>query len=279
VGAIAPRLERAETERAKRKPTENLDAYDCYLQAMAKFYEETPHSNNEALRLLYRSMELDPDYAAAHGMAAWCYARAKTNGWTSDPVKEKAEAAKLARRAVNLGNEDSVALGAAGFALAYSVGAFDEGVAAVDRALALNPNDPAAWNFSGTLRLWMGEPELALEHLARATRLNPLDLRVSGLADVVAAFAHFFAGRYDEACLRVEQAIRHRPNFVPALLVSAGSHALAGRISEANKAMARLRELKPNLRVGDLNDQIPVRRPADLARCEEGLRLAGLPES
>ena len=73
VGAIAPTLERAEIERAKRKPTESLDAYDYFLRGMASVHQWTSDANDEALRMFRKAIELDPDFASAYGMAAWCY--------------------------------------------------------------------------------------------------------------------------------------------------------------------------------------------------------------
>ena len=93
VGAIAPKLEQAEIKRAKRKPTESLDAYDYYLRGIATAHPRAREASNEALRLFYRANELDPDFSAAHGMAAWCYVRRKVDRWMTDRVKETAEAA------------------------------------------------------------------------------------------------------------------------------------------------------------------------------------------
>ena len=108
-------------------------------------------------------------------------------------------------------------------------------------------------------------------------RLSPLDTLMSSIHGGM-AFAHFFAGRYDEASSFAEQALRERPDFHMGLRVAAASNALAGRPSQAQKAMARLRHIDPKLRVSDLKDVTPVRRPEYLARYEEGLRRAGLPE-
>src|SRR5664279_3953424 len=107
---LVPKLEQAEIERAKRKPTESLDAYDYYLRAMANFYQRNREAINEALRLFYKTIELDPDFASAYGMAAWCYGWRKLNGWMTDRVQETTEAARLARRAAELGQDDAVAL-------------------------------------------------------------------------------------------------------------------------------------------------------------------------
>jgi adenylate cyclase len=122
VGAIAPKLEQAEIERAKHKPTESLDAYDYYLRGLATLYPRTRELNDEALRLFYKAIELDPEFSSAYGMAAWCYARRKGSRWMVDRVKETAETARLAPRVVELRKEDAVALSRGGFALAYVVG-------------------------------------------------------------------------------------------------------------------------------------------------------------
>ena len=117
VGAIAPKLEQAEIERAKRKPTENLDAYDYYLRGLAGVHQWTKEGNDEALSHFYRAIELDPNFASAYGMAARCYAQRKASGWVTDRAGAIAEAARLARRAAELGKDDAVALGTAGIAL------------------------------------------------------------------------------------------------------------------------------------------------------------------
>ncbi len=278
VGAIAPRLEQAEIERAKRKPTESLDAYDCYLRGMASFYQLTREGTSEALRMFYRAIELDPEFASAHGMAAWCYRARKGNGWMTDREQEIAETARLARRAAELGRDDAAALTQAGMALAFVVGDLDDGSAFIDRSLALNPNLAAAWFQSGWTRIYLGEPDLAIEHLARAMRLSPLD-PFFGMMQSATAHAHFYAGRYDVASSWAGMALRDRPNYIDALRIAAASNALAGRLEQARNVLARLRQLDPALRVSNLRDRLgPFRRPEDPAKYEEGLRRAGLPE-
>ena len=277
VGAIAPKLEHAEIERAKRKPTESLGAYDYFLRGMASVHQGTREANFEALRLFYRAIELDPGFASAHGIAAWCYAWRKWDGFVGDRAKETAEAARLARRATELDNDDAVALAAGGYALAFAVHELDDGAAFIERALMLNPNLAMAWHSSGWVRVFLGEPELAIKHLAHVMRLSPLD-RLIFRAHGGTAYAYFFAGRYDEACLWAEKAFRGRPTYLPAVRVAAASHALAGRLEEAQKAMAHLLPLHPALRVSNLNELLPLRRPEDSARLAEGMRKAGLPE-
>ena len=114
VGAIAPRLEQAEIERARRKPTESLDAYDLLLRGLANVYKWTREGNEEALRLFYRAIELDPDFSAAYAAAADCFSRRRGFGWLIDREQEVAEARRLARRAVHLGKDDATVLCDAG---------------------------------------------------------------------------------------------------------------------------------------------------------------------
>ena len=278
VGAIAPKLEQAEIERAKRKPTERLDAYDYYLRGIPLVYGMTREANEEALRLFNKAIELDPDFALAYARAASCYVYRKMNGWMVDREQEVIEVARLARRAVDLGRDDALALSSGGMALAYVVGDLDDGAAFVDRALSLNPNLAVAWSFDGWMKIWFGEHNTAIEHAARAMRLSPLDPRLCAW-QFHTALAHFFAGRYDEAASWAEAALREQPNYPAALRVAAASHALAGRPEKAQKLMGRLRKLDPALRISNLADVAPpVRHPEDLAKWEEGLRKAGLPE-
>jgi adenylate cyclase len=279
VGAIAPAVEKAEIERAKRKPTESLDAYTLYLRGLAAFYQlGNRQASEEALRLLNSAIELDPDFASAYARATSCYVIAKTNGWFSGAANEIAEVTRLAQRAVELGKDDAVALAASGWALTYVVRDLEVGAGLIDRALGLNSNLAEAWFFGGWVKIFLGEPEAAIERFARAMRLNPVDPRISGIRSGTAA-AHFFLGRYDEAASWAAMALQDNSDYQPGIRIAVASSAMAGRLEQAHKALARLRLLNPTLRVSTLKDVGgPFRRADDLARLEEGLRRAGLPE-
>jgi tetratricopeptide (TPR) repeat protein len=185
------------------------------------------------------------------------------------------EGARLARRAVDLGRDDAVALTRGGHALAHLTDDVAGGIALLDRALVLNPNLAPAWFLAGFLRTWNGEPDAAIEHFAHAMRLNPLDPELYRMQAGLAA-AHLFAGRFDAASSCAEKAFRELPSFLMVVSVIAASHALADRPDEAQRAMKHLRELDPTLRVSNLADWLPIRRPQDLATFANGLRKAGL---
>jgi TolB-like protein/class 3 adenylate cyclase len=278
LSAIAPRLEQAEIERAKKKPTDSLDAYDYFLRGMASFHQWTKEANLQALSLFSRATELDPEYASAYGLAAWCYVQSKLNGWMADQSHAIAEVSYLGRRAAELGRDNAIALCWGGHALAEVVHDLDGGVAFINRALLLNPNLAPAWYFSGWVMGYLGEPDVSIEHVARAMRLSPLDPLMFGMQTAM-AWAHFNAGRFDEASAWAQKAFVEQPRYSPALRIVAASNAMAGRLQVAQKAMARLRELDPGLRLSDVNDLAPLRRPEDAARFVEGLLKAGLPDA
>jgi TolB-like protein/class 3 adenylate cyclase len=277
VGAISPRLEQAEIERAQRKPTERLDAYDYYLRGMAGIHLWTKEGNQEALSHFYGAIERDPNFASAYGMASRCYGQRKASGWMTDPAHDIAEATRLARRAAALGRDDAVALCTAGFGLAYVSGELGDGTALIDRALVLNPNLAWAWYFSGWTKVWLGEPDEAIERESHAMRLSPQDPHIFNM-QAATAYAHFIAGRLAEAVSWAEAALREHPDHLSALRILSASCAMVGRLGQAQKAVTRICELDPALRISKLHQVMVFRRPEHMAKLAEGLRKAGLPE-
>jgi TolB-like protein/Tfp pilus assembly protein PilF len=277
VGAIAPKLEQAEIERAKRKPTERLDAYDHFLRGLACVHRWTKQASDQALRHFGQATALDPDYASAYGMAARCYSARKVSGWVDDLERETAEAARLARKVAEIGRDDAVALYTAGMALAYCVGELEDGGAMIERALALNPNAAWGWLFSGWTKIWQGEPEVALERIQRAALLSPQDPQFFNMRTAT-AWAHLLAGRYSDARSWALAALNEQPDYVNALYVLSAGSALLGNLAEARDAMARLRAADPESRVSCIRQRYPIRRAEDLAKLADALRLAGMPE-
>jgi TolB-like protein/DNA-binding SARP family transcriptional activator len=274
VGAIAPKLEHAEIERAKRKPTQSLDAYDYYLRGMASFHQGSRKTVAEALELFKKAIELDSGFASAYAMAAWCH-YFPASFWTNPDKVLEAE--RLARLAARLGPDDATALSVAGFVVTSVARDFDMGVALVNRALVLNPNHVIAWFMSGWVRVLNSEPEMAIEHFSRSERLSPFDPFNWG-CHLGVGCAHFIAGRDDRALSAVEHCLKDMPNFRPALLIVAASSAFVGAMDRAKTTIARIRELEPTRCISQLKKRMPFRHSEPSARLIDGLRRAGLPE-
>jgi len=177
-----------------------------------------------------------------------------------------------------LDQNDAIAVGGAGFALALAVRDLESGAAYLDHALTLNPNAAINWGWSGWINVWSGRSDRAIEHYQRAMRLSPLD-RAFAEWETGGAIAHYMVGRYDEASVWAERGLRKTPDSHSGLRIAAAATAMAGRLADARKLCARLRELDPTLSLSNLGDVMgPYRDPAHLALFAEGLRRAGLPE-
>lgn len=277
VGAITSRLQQAEIERIKRKPTDCLDAYDCHLRGMASAHRWTREGVAEALHMIYRAIELDPEFAPAYGVGAWCYYWRRVNGWTVDHGQETAEVQRFSDAIADRGREDAVALAYGGLSLGHVVGDAEAAIALIERALVLNPNLAAAWYAGGSVRLLRHDADEAVAHLERAMRLNPLDpLTFFSLS--YTAMAHFFAGRARLAWPLAERACRERPSFLTSLRIAAASNAAAGRLDEARGFAARALRLDPELRISTLRKRIPPLSPDRFANYTDALRKAGVPD-
>ncbi len=276
---LAPALQSIEIERSLRKHTANLSAYDLYLRALPKF-RTTFEENKEAVRLLTKALEIDPQYGSAYGLAARCYQFQRLFGWliASDPRLQ--EGVRLARLAAEIGKNDSEALWMAGIALAQLAGEMEHGLALIERSLSLNPNSASAWISSSFVRGEIGDADAALADFHRAQRLNPLDSthHVQWLA---AGFAHMAAGRYHEAAEAVDKTLNTRPTYTPAMRLKISVCGLLGQKEDASKWVHRLLAVNPDASVSWFRIfwQVPLHRnPELLAKFLEGARLAGLPD-
>ena len=175
VGAIEPNLQRAEIERLKQKPSANLDAYDLLLRAHQLVYEFTPDSLTAALEYLKRSLDIDPQYAPAMAMRAYCYYLRRYQSWSKDIEAEAAEAIRLSLRAVELASDDANVLWMAGMAIWPLPGELRRGTDWVRRSLEINPNSAMALTVMGWIEAVGGDKEKALQLLTQARRLSPRD--------------------------------------------------------------------------------------------------------
>jgi TolB-like protein/class 3 adenylate cyclase len=275
VGALVPQLLEAEIKRAIRRPTENLDAHILYMRGLSSFHTWSRKGVDEALQLCLRAIEHDPNYSTPYGLAISCYVLRKAAGWMVDPAQEIAETRRLTDKAAQIGRSDFLALSSSGFAIANVLGELEKGAALIDEALALNPNGALARTQAGYVRVWLGEPEVAIHHVQRAMQLSPVDALMFSMQTAM-AFAHFIAERDDEALAWAEKALQRSPIVTPAIRIAAASAAMLGRSTDATKYLALLGQLDPGLRLSNLHERVTLRRAQDRERLAEGLRRAGL---
>jgi adenylate cyclase len=208
VGAIEPKVRQSEIERAGRKPTESLDAYDLYLRAQRQYRKFTGSSVDQAIELSKRALALDPSYAPAAALIGLCRTTQWQQGWVSGSAVVRAEAVRLARQAIETGKDDPDALYMAAETLSWFAGDHDTAVGALDRALLLNPICATAWRIRGFVLVRQNRPEPALDAFHRAMRLSPLDPYGFASSAGIAA-AHLAARQYVEA---IEWAEARRAN-------------------------------------------------------------------
>jgi adenylate cyclase len=277
VGRITYKVRDAEIARSRRKPTGNLDAYDLYLRSSATWRTADRDSNDAALRLAMKAIELDPEYSSAYARAASFYTSRKQSGWMVDVEAETSEARRLALLGVRYGKDDEYALACAAMVLGYNCGEIETGLSLIDQAIALNSNSVYVWNYSGWLRTFAGDHAVAGDHFARALRIDPLDEIAVNLM-IGISFSSFFRGKHAEAMNWANRALIQAPRFLPAHRIIAACCALTGRSEEAAKAAATIMSLDPAFRVSNPLALLPLRRDEDDRQFRGGLRLAGLPE-
>jgi tetratricopeptide (TPR) repeat protein len=277
-GAIEPKLRQSEIERATRKPTESLDAWDLYLRALALRYQYTEESIRESIVMLKRVLAIDPSFAPAAAMIGTCRMHQRVHRLAPVSDAEVAEAVRLARSAIEAGKDDPDALWMAGWTLSVLGGEPDTAANVIDRALTINPNSAHAWMARGLVSLIQNRPDAAIEAVERAIRLSPLDpWGARGFTYLLAA-AHLAAGRYEKAIDWADRSLAAQPGYRPGLLVKVVSSAQLGRVDEARDWLGQMLELEPGLTIARWKASAPPFPPERLARYVDGLRKAGLPE-
>jgi adenylate cyclase len=239
-GVIEPALQAAETVRLAARPTADLTAYDLYLRAYAT-YLSSARQMPEALRLMEQAIARDPSYGPALAYAAICCFRLLIDDRSEDRKADRAKGADFARRALEVACDDPGILANAAVPLAYfgeDIGAM---MALVDRALALNPSFARGWHLSGLLRMWAGQPDIAIEHVEAALRLSP-QARI-GLSLSIIGIAHFLARRFDEAVPKLLVAIQEDPSDPTPYRYLAACYAHIGQLNAAREISARLRTM------------------------------------
>jgi tetratricopeptide (TPR) repeat protein len=268
-GVIEPALQAAETARSAHRPTSDLTAYDLYLRA----FELGLSSGTRiaaACRLLEQAIERDPNYGPALALAAvFFYTRVVGDGWSENPENDIRRGTDLARRALQSAGDDPVTIANAALALAY-VGDEDIGtmMALIDHALVLNPSFARGWYINARLRLWAGQPGIAIRHAEVSLRLSPR-ARIGAVRTVIGA-AHFLSRRFGEAVPELLLAIEETPNFPTPYRHLAACYAHMGQLDKAREAVTRLRAITSAV----MPPIMYLRNPEHRELVLSGLRLA-----
>ena len=274
IGAVEPKLRKAEVERARRKRPESLDAYDLFLRALPLAATAMPQNADKALGLLEQAIRLEPDYAAVHGFIAWCHEQRYLRAGLR--AEDRDAALRHALAAIETGGDDAMALAMGGFVVGILARNIDTALDALDRSLALSPSSALAFGFSSIIRSLVGEDETAMEHARMGIRLSPYDPLIY-LPYIGLSYAHFFTGRFADAASAAARASAANPRFTVPRYLHAAALVRLGRIQEAKSIAEVVLELQPGFTISDLvTGKITSRER--MAMLAAALREAGLPE-
>src|SRR5262245_9545344 len=267
-GVIEPTLHAAELRRAAKQPTNDLSAYDLYLRAYADALSGERERVLHALHLLRQALDRDPEYGCALELVAFLYTSIHVNGWKSDLETIRRDGIDFAQRALRVSTDDSIVLAGSAYALAY----FGEDIAAalklIDRALQLNPSFARGWIRSGWLRLWAGNPDLAITHFETFLRLSPRENRANAFHGI--GVGHFFARRLEQASETLLLSLQEKPTWPPTHRFLASCYAHMGQLEKAQKVVRRLRNVTTIVIPSAEHWRNPEQRQFYL----EGLRIA-----
>jgi TolB-like protein/Tfp pilus assembly protein PilF len=273
VSAIEPSLRRAEVERVKRTRPENFDAYDLLLRAIS-FDMAMPDGVAKAMPVLERALELEPDYARAHGHLAMCHHSLYLRGGLRED--NRFAAIRHARAAIASGQDDSTALSLAGFAIGMDEHDRAAATQAFEAALALSPFSAFTYLMGSVVFGWGGDAERAIDWGERALRLSPVDpwnwFSCHGLS-----LGHFARGRYEEATAAARKAIQFNPGFSMSYMLLAAALVKSRRLEEAKVAATRVLALQPTYKFGKHFAGVDC-APELATALGEALRTVGLPE-
>jgi TolB-like protein/class 3 adenylate cyclase len=267
-GVIEPALQAAETVRATKRPTTNLNAYDLYLRAVAAFFPVTRERLLSALELIDQAIAMDPSYGPALAWAAVCHLRLISEGWDAEPDTSRRKSIDLAHQALQVGENDPGVLVNAALVLAQFGEDIGTMIGLVDRALALNPSFARGWFRSGLIRIYAGQPDLAIQHLETSLRLSPRERIGTPLQWI--GIAYFFKHQFEKAASRLLLSIQENPKSPTQYRYLAACYAHMGRLDEARATIAKVRALTPLVTPTNL----PYRNPEHRERYLSGLRLA-----
>jgi adenylate cyclase len=275
VSALAVRLKGDEGARLQRVHTHNLNAYELYVRAKSTPYPPIPERIDAAREMFERVVEMDPDFAGGYAGVSWMLGFSAMWGHF-DAGETAARAAELARKAVEA--DDSFGWSYVSLGLASLLqGRHEEAIAAVDEAVARQPNDADAHAYRGIILALSGRPELGVEPVERAIRLNPQFINgpYLNMRCIIMAMAQDYEG----AVRSFEENIaRQGPVGPPVLTWAVTAYWALGKREDAERVAAQLATGFPAFRLKKWNFFKLLRSPKDRQRIHDLMRAAGLPE-
>ena len=277
VSAIEPTLQHAEIDRLKYKPTEKFDAYDLMLHALQQWHQFTEESFNAALGCLEQALTIDPSYAPAMAMTAYCYAHRRQQGWAKDLEAEAAKGSRLASKAVELAKDDGNVLWMAAAAVWQLELDRPRAKDLARRSLAANGNSVWGLIVTALIEMTSGNSAGALELLRRAERLSPCDptgwLLAGGMS-----LAYYLEEKFEDSIFWSQKALAQNPRYVVAIRLLAANYARLGQPDKAAERIAQLLKADSTLTISKQRSRMMFMDAAVWEKLAKGLRLAGLPE-
>ena len=272
--SLLQKVREIDIERALARAPKDLNAYDQMLRAFGLLLKFDRESNREAIREAEVALDLDPDYARAHMILAWAYLYQVFSAWTDAPAEALERGRAAAEKAVVADRNDFWGYAALGFAELFSHRPA-RALAALDRAVELNPNGADVHMMRGQVLNFLGRPEEGLVEAQLAMRHNPHypHWYLLGITR-----AYYMLGRFEEAIPLAERLVTATPDVAVARLGLIAIYVASGRAAVAQAEMATCLAHHPDLTAGKVAKIIPFQQEADLARYLDLLRRAGLPE-
>ncbi len=250
VAALAVKLTAGEKKHVARKETDNIAAYDAFLQGWEHYLRLTADDFAKAVPYFEKAVELDPNYGRAYAALALTYLISARNYliWPPKINVSRGECYLLARECLEMSMKNPTSL-------SYHVAAdmmlyrrqHGEAIVAAERAIALDPNDATGQFIMGKVLVFGGRPEAAVEYVKRAMRLDP---HYPAEPLCLLGLAHFAMGKLEEAVSSIERGLKHNPELVHFTVPLAAAYAHLGRDKEAQDAVETRKAgwMLPNLR-------------------------------
>lgn len=269
VAAIVPQIEDAEVAKARLARPASLSAYEIALRAYAdasSAYQTGDRAlRDQAIREAGEALEKDSGSLLALTALAWAQWQHVMYRTTADRERAWQDGMSAVGRALALDRSDHRAYQWKGMLLVYVTDGeirWDEAIADLRRAHELNPNDAFALAMLGWGEAVSGNPSAGIECLARVLRLNPRGPRNYNVFSLL-SIACFLAYDYEQALHWAGLASREAPNFPQSHLSLVAAHVALGRIEEAKRAFETARRVAPEVVRARLEGTLLLRRKAE----------------